>query len=376
LFLVSEDWYFCSHRLPLALAAREAGFDVCVVTQVDRERERIEALGLRLIPIRLSRKGTNPLRDLWLIGKLTGIYRRERPDLVHQVALKPVLYGSLAARLSGVPGILNAMAGLGFLFSSRSLKARLLQPLVRLGLRLLLGGRQGHVIVQNRDDAAALTEMAHLRPGQVHLIPGSGVDLAAFVPAPEPPGPPVVMLPARLLWDKGVGEFAAAAERLGLEGTVARFVLVGAPDPGNPAAVPEAWLHEKVRHGILEWWGHSTDMAASLAMSHIVCLPSYREGMPKALLEAAACARPVVTSDAPGCRETVRHRETGLLVPVGDEQALASALRLLIRDAGLRLRYGQAARRLAEGEFGVEQVTRATLELYRALLRPATHPVP
>jgi glycosyltransferase involved in cell wall biosynthesis len=365
LFFVTEDWYFCSHRLPLALAARDAGYEVVVVTRVDRHGGSIESQGLRLIPIRLNRQGTNPIKDLTLIARLYRIYRRERPDIIHHVAMKPVIYGSLAARLARVPAVVNALAGMGFLFSSRTAKARLLQPVVRLAFRMLLGGGNSRVILQNPDDVRLLTRAARLDPDRVHLIRGSGVDLEHFRPEPEPPGPPVVMLPSRLLWDKGVGEFVTAARILRNEGTKARFVLVGKPDPGNPAAVPQWQLDQWIAQGLVEWWGHSDKMAATLAQSHIVCLPSYREGIPKVLLEAAASGRPMVTTDAPGCREVVRDRENGLLVAIKDSEGLAQALRQLIQDPAARARYGRAGRALAEAHFGIDRITAETLAVYR-----------
>jgi len=369
LFFVTEDWYFCSHRLPLAQAARAAGYEVALLTRVRRHGESIRAQGIRVIPLELSRRCLNPLRELALIGRLYAIYRRERPDILHQVAMKPVLYGSLAAHLAGVPGIVNALAGLGFLFSSERLQARLLRPLVRLALRGLLGGSR--VILQNPDDARLVGDLAHLPPRQLHLIRGAGVDLVAFQPAPPPPetpAGPVIMLPARLLWDKGVGELVEAAGRLRARGIAARCVLVGAPDPDNPAAVPEGRIRAWVEAGLIEWWGPREDMPATLQQSHIVCLPSYREGLPKVLAEAAACGRPIVTSDAPGCREVVRHGENGLLVPVRDAAALTEALATLIQDPDLRSGYGRAGRRRAEAEFGSGQVIAATLAIYRTLL--------
>lgn len=369
LFFVTEDWYFCSHRLPLAQAAQAAGYEVALITRIRDQGESIRAQGIRVISLELSRRGLNPLRELALIVRLYAIYRRERPDILHQVAMKPVLYGSLVARLAGAPRIVNALAGLGFLFSSQRLQARLLRPFVRLALRGLLDDTQ--VIVQNPDDARLLNELARLTPQQVQIIRGSGVDLTSFRPTPPPsesPAGPVIMLPARLLWDKGVGELVEAAKRLRARKIAARCVLVGMPDPDNPTAVPEERIHAWVQAGFIEWWGHQDDMPTTLSQSHIVCLPSYREGLPKVLAEAAACGRPIVTSDAPGCREVVRHGENGLLVPIGDANALAEALVTLIRNPELRAAYGSAGRQRAEAEFGNAKVIAATLALYQRLL--------
>lgn len=367
LFLVTEDWYFCSHRLPLACAARDAGFDVAVATRVAGHGERIRAAGLRLIPLKLRRSSRNPWRELMAIAEITHIYRCEKPDIVHHVALKPVLYGSLAALLAGVPAVVNALAGMGYVFTSGKLSARLLRPLVTLAFRLLL--KRGRIILQNPDDRAALLAAGVAHPQQITLIRGSGVDTAHFTPTPEPGGTaPLVVLPARMLWDKGVGEFVAAAQMLRSEGIAARFMLAGERDPDNPAAIPAAQLESWRAAGIVEWHGRQEDMAHLLSQSHIVCLPSYREGLPKALLEAAASGRAIVATDVPGCREAVRHGVNGLLVPAGDAAALAQALRRLILDPALRREFGQQGRERAEKEFSVEKITAETLALYRELL--------
>jgi glycosyltransferase involved in cell wall biosynthesis len=367
LFLVTEDWYFCSHRLPLACAARDAGFDVAVATRVTAHGERIRAAGLRLIPLMLRRSGRNPWRELMAIAEITRLYRAEKPDIVHHVALKPVLYGSLAARIAAIPSVVNALAGMGYVFTSGKLSARLLRPLVTLAFRLLL--KRGRIILQNPDDRAALLKAGVASPEQITLIRGSGVDTAHFVPVPEPDtAVPLVVLPARMLWDKGVGEFVAAAHMLREEGLAARFLLAGERDPDNPAAIPAAQLETWRAAGIVEWHGRQEDMARLLAQSHIVCLPSYREGLPKALLEAAASGRAIVATDVPGCREAVRHGINGLLVPARDATALADALRRLLTDPALRREFGQHGREMAEKEFSVKKITAETLALYREIL--------
>lgn len=368
LFLVTEDWYFCSHRLPLAVAAKNAGFEVSVATRVTDHGKLIEEAGLRLIPLRLSRRSKHPLKEARLIADLVRIYRRERPDIVHQVAMKPVIYGSLAAHLTGVRGVVNALAGLGFLFTSDKPSARLLRPMVETAFRWLLNRPNCRTILQNPDDMHLLTHDKVLEAERIRLIRGSGVDLAKFTTSPEPEGPPLVVLPARMLWDKGVGEFVETARQLHGEGTQARFVLVGHSDTENPSAIPEAQLQDWQRSGLIEWWGHRGDMHQVFRKCHIVCLPSYREGLPKALLEAAASGRPIVTTDVPGCREVVRHDDNGLRVPRGDSSALASALRRLIGDAVLRRTLGARGRARAEAEFSLNSVIDQTLTLYREML--------
>ncbi|MHB8981065.1 glycosyltransferase family 4 protein [Thiobacillus sp.] len=361
LYLVTEDWYFVSHRLPLALAAQAAGYDVVVATRAGRQADVIRSAGIRLIPFALSRRGGNPLREIFALWRL---YRREQPDLIHHVALKPVMFGALAAWLARVPAQVNAVAGLGWLFTSSSGVVRLVRPALRWMLARLLNRPHGLTIVQNPEDRALL-ERSGVPAARLRLIRGAGVDVQVFHPAPPPPDPVCVVLVARMLRDKGVGEFVEAARRLTEAGVNARFVLVGDPDPANPASVPESSLRNwHGRHGV-EWWGRRDDMPTVLQAAHIACLPSYREGLPKSLLEAAACGLPIVTTDAPGCREVVHDGVNGLLVPVRDAVALAAALKKLIEDAELRRRMGEQSRLRAESEFGLETVIAQTLAVYR-----------
>lgn len=360
LFVVTEDWYFVSHRLPLAVAARAAGHDVTVATREGRQGDVIRNAGIRLIPFSLSRRGGNPLREVISLWRL---YRREQPDLVHHVALKPVMFGALAAWLARVPAQVNAVAGLGWLFTTSSGLVRLVRPALRRILARLLDRPHCLTIVQNPEDLALL-ERSGVAASRLRLIRGAGVDLQVFRPAAPPLGPVCVVLVARMLWDKGVGEFVEAARRLTVAGVSARFVLVGEPDPANPASVPEDTLRDwNGQHG-LEWWGRRDDMPAVLQAAHIACLPSYREGLPKTLLEAAACGLPIVTTDAPGCRDVVEDGMNGILVPVRDVGGLEAALRRLILDPELRRRMGEQSRARAEAEFGLQRVIEQTLAVY------------
>lgn len=360
-FLVSEDWYFVSHRLPLAVAAREAGYAVTVITRCNVKCEAIRAAGIEVVPFAMARQGLNPLGLLREVWQLARLYRRFAPDIVHHVALRPVVVGGLAARLAGVRGVVSAIAGMGYVFTEG--RKRWLAAVLRALLRPSL--KQGWVIVQNPDDARAVAKLM-AGTGRIRLIPGAGVDVVRFSPQPEPEGMPVVMLASRLLWDKGIGEFVEAARRLHGH---ARFVLVGAPDPGNPASVPDATLRGWVNEGLVEWWGAREDMPAILNGAHVVCLPSYyREGLPKVLLEAMACGRPLITTDAPGCRDCVRDGENGLLVPVKDVPALAEAIERLLADAALRRRMGARGRERAVREFSQERVIEETLAVYREIL--------
>ena len=345
------------------MAARQAGYEVTVVTRVDEHGDTIRNAGLRLIPIELSRRGKNPFSEMLLVSRLVAIYRRERPDIAHHVAMKPVLYGSLAAMFTGVRHVVNTLAGLGWLFTSESRLAAALGRGVLFAFRKLLN--RGAVIVQNPDDRRWLVDLG-IEPSRIHLIRGSGVDVNRFSMTLEPMGEPVVVLASRMLWDKGVGEFVAAAKKLKQRGIVARFVLVGNHDPANPASIPTGLLESWHAEGAIEWWGHRNDMARVIAQSHLVCLPSYyREGLPKVLLEAAACGRAIVTTDMPGCREIVSHGDNGLLVPPRDEAALTDALQTLLQDPDRRSRMGVRGRERVVQEFSVNKVANETLAIYR-----------
>lgn len=377
LFLVTEDWYFCSHRLPIARAARDAGFAVTVATRVAAHGEAIRAEGFDLVSLRMERANSNPLREIAALAEIIRVYRRVRPDIVHHVAVKPALVGSLAARLIRVPRVVNAIAGLGFVYASRSLKARILRPCISLGFRVLLNGRRSRVIVQNPDDRRLLIENRLVAPERLTVIKGSGVDLAHFHPVPEPAvgpaAPPVAALVSRMIWDKGIGVLVEAARLLKARGVALEIVLAGRPDPQNPASITEDQLRAWHDEGIVEWVGFCDDVAGLWARSHIAVLPSwYGEGVPKSLLEAAASARPLVAADGPGLREVVQNGATGILVPPRDAGALADALQRLAEDAALRRRLGQAARALAEREFGEDIVIQETLAVYRSLLKDQT----
>ncbi len=366
LFLITEDWAFWLHRLSIARAARDDGWDVVVTTRVVAHGDRIRGEGFRLVPIGMRRRSLAPWRELATIIELVRLFRRERPDLVHHVAMKPVIYGSLAAWIAGVPAVVNALTGMGYVFTSRELKARLLRPPIRLAFHWLLDRPNSRLIVQNSDDAAALGG-AMVAKQRVVLIRGSGVDTKAFTPSEEPAGPPVAVMVSRMLRDKGVGELVEAARLLQQRAVPLRIVLVGWPDPENPTAIAERELQAWDAAGVIAWWGERSDIAKIWAKCHIAVLPSYREGLPKSLLEAAACGLPMVATDVPGCREIVRDGETGLLVPPRDAESLAAALERLAGDAVLRRRMGAAARELVERALSDEVVAEQTLALYRSL---------
>ncbi len=392
LFLVTEDWYFLSHRLPLARAARDAGAEVLVATRYSVHQEKIAAEGFTTIALGWDRGSHNPVKEAFSVLRLAALYYQWRPDIVHHVAMKPIMLGSLAAKIInwlGVrPYIVNAVTGLGYFFiepnisydsnpdlghhSGNDISSRnsgsVLRYVVHAALRFALGNHQTTVIVQNEDDVATLRRHQMLDHSRIKIIRGSGVNVKEFPQLPAPNGPVVAALVARMLSDKGIRETVQAAAILKQQGVDLKIWLVGPTDPANPAAIPEENLQAWDDAGVIKWVGQRNDIAGIWAEAAIAVLPSYREGLPKALLEAASCGRPLVATDAPGCREICRDQETGLLVPIGDAKALAQALATLTKDQDLRLRLGATARRVVEQEFSTEKVVQQTMALYRELL--------
>ncbi|NMK47160.1 glycosyltransferase family 4 protein [Achromobacter sp. Bel] len=368
MFVVNNPAFFMSHRVPLAQAAQRAGYDVHVATMDGPAVADIQALGMTHHAIPMTRSGKHPLQELGTLLALVRLFRHVRPDVVHLVTIKPVLYGGIAARLARVPGMVAAISGLGFVFLSDSLKMRLVRAVVARLYRIALGHPNSRVIFQNANDRDLLKSLGAVRDAQVVMIRGAGVDLDAYRALPEPPAPPVVVtMVARLLRDKGVQEFVQAADILRQRGVPVTMQLVGGVDAGNPASATQDEVDAWQRDGTVQALGERSDVPALYAASHIAVLPSYREGLPKSLIEAAACARAVVTTDVPGCRDAIEPGETGLLVPVRDAQALADAIARLAEDAALRQAMGKAGRALAEREFNIEQVARTHVALYNTL---------
>ncbi len=365
LFLVTEDWYFVSHRLGLARRARNAGYQVIVGTRFNADRSLLAAEGFTLYDIPFERSLRHPHADWRAWRSVRALLARERPDIIHLVSLKPILLGGLAARSQANCAVLLAFTGLGYIFSSGDWLARAIRPGLVLALRWLAKRARSWLLLQNEDDHALLGALGIGVPARTRVIAGSGVDIDQFSERALPPlTRPLVLLPARLLRDKGVYEFVEAARALRAEHPQARFVLAGARDEDNPAVVPAAMLDQWQHDGLIEWWGHRTDMADVYAQASIVVLPSYREGLPKALLEAAACGRPLIATDVPGCREICRHEHTGLLVSAGDPAALTAAIARLLDDAALAARLGAAARAHVLREYTLDAVADATLALY------------
>jgi glycosyltransferase involved in cell wall biosynthesis len=363
--VVNEDWMFWSHRLALARAARDAGAEVTVATRVGAHGARIAGEGFHLVSLGWRRGARNPAVELRALWRLFRLYRRVRPDLVHHVGVKAALYGGAAAWIARSGAQVHTLAGFGWVSTSSRRRARILRVLVHVAFRRVLSRAGAHLVVQNPDDEAEVRRADLFAAERVHLVPGSGVDTRRFAPSPEPAGPVTAVLAGRLVRSKGVVELAEAARMLRARGARVRVRLVGDPDPENPETVTAAQLRGWHAEGILEWTARVDDMAAVWSEAHIGVLPSYREGMPRTLLEAAACGRALVATNVPGCREIVRDGDSGLLVPLHDVAALADAIARLAGDDSLRRRMGRRARERVEASYGDGVIVAQMLSLYR-----------
>lgn len=368
----NTDWYLYNFRLSLAQALRSAGNELVLISPPGPYGEKLREHGLRWEPVPMDRRSVNPIRELGLLWHLWNLFRRERPFVVHGFTIKPAVYGGLAARLAGVPAQVSAVTGMGYIFISDDFKARMLRPLMRTLMRLALTGKSARLILQNQDDVDLFDASGIIDPNRIRLIRGSGVDCSRFIPGTsgnEPRRSLRVLLAARLLWDKGLAEFVEASRRLQKEGRAIEFLLAGDPDPGNPAAVPEATVLQWQAGGLLKWLGHIDDMPGLLAEVDVMVLPSYREGLPKSLIEAAACALPLIATDVPGCRDVITDGVDGLRIPARNSAALAAAVCRLDDDRELGLRLGLAAREKVLQNFDEQIVIRQTIAVYDEMLR-------
>ncbi len=371
LLFANTDWYLYNFRLSLAKELRAHGHEVILVSAPGPFEPLLQESGFRWVPFPLSRQGINPFYELRTLWRLTRLYRELGPDIVHHFTIKPVLYGSIAAHILRIPGIINSITGLGHLFIDPEPITRLLRRLASWLYRLNLRGTE--VIFENPEDRKIFIEWKFIKPEQGHLILGTGVDVERFRPTARENDPPIVLFSSRILVTKGILEYVEAIRILKKKGIHARFALAGATDTGNPASIPAEQIDAWKQADLVEWWGWQSDMPAALARTDIFCLPSYREGVPNALLEATACGLPIVTTDTPGCRDVVTNGVNGILVPVKDAQAVADALELLINDPDLRRRMGSAGRELAIN-FSNIKINRETLAVYSLLTQSPSDP--
>jgi glycosyltransferase involved in cell wall biosynthesis len=368
LFVLNDLPFFLSHRLPIAIAAKKEGYEVHIATPQGELPEELINLGFISHTIFLSRRGKNPIKEIKSILAIYMLIRLVKPNLVHLVTIKPVLYGGIVSRILKVPSVVAAVSGLGAIYISRTFRGKFLRALINQLYRSALKHPNLKVIFQNPDDRQVLLKKGTFSLSQTILIRGSGVDLSSYVSTPEKQDEVVVTMISRLLKDKGVLEYVAAAKMLKCMGVQARFLLIGEPDYGNPAFIDDTLLELWRREGYVELLGFRKDIPQLMQQANIIVLPSYREGLPKVLLEAAASGRAIITTDVPGCRDAIESDRTGLLVPVRDVDALANAIKRLIDDSTLRQKLGKAGRILAEQEFSVDKVVAIHLEVYRDLL--------
>jgi glycosyltransferase involved in cell wall biosynthesis len=368
LFVITEDWFFYSHFLDRAKFIAASGGKVGIATRISVHENEFKDLGFELYPINFSRRGLNPITEFITALKIRRIVRSFKPDIAHNIALKPVVTGSFGELLGRQGVVINALVGMGYIFTSTDTRASVVKPILSRILKSLLRSKPVHVVIENPDDLKSLVDDGFVRPSAISLIRGAGVDLNTFPFHPEVAGPVVVTLVSRILRDKGVLEFIEAASQLQAKFPEVTFQIVGEPDPGNPSAISQSEIDSWASLPNVKYLGRRSDIADILQGSHIVCLPSYREGLPKSLLEALSSGRSIITTDVPGCREVCDDGVNGLLIPARDSLALSNAIEKLVLDPESRKTMGRAGRLRAESEFSNAIVCAQTLDLYRGLL--------
>ena len=368
LFVITEDWFFHSHFLDRAKYIASSGGTVGIATRFSIHEEELRDLGFELFPIDFSRRGLNPISEFITALKIRRIVRRFKPDIAHNIALKPVVTGTFGELLGRQGVVINALVGMGYIFTSTDTRASVVKPILSRILKFLLRSNSVHVVIENPDDLNSLVDEGFVRKSQISLIRGAGVDLIAFPFQPEATGPVVVTMVSRILRDKGVLEFIDSASQLLVKMPEVKFQIVGEPDLGNPSAIQQSEIDSWESLPNVKYLGRRGDISDILKGSHIVCLPSYREGLPKSLLEALSSGRPIITTDVPGCREVCEDGVNGLLIPARDSIALSDAIEKLAINPELRQAMGRASRMRAESEFSSELVCTQTLDLYRRLM--------
>jgi len=369
LFIVNVDWFFISHRLSIAEIAMQNGYEVHIATTITTKLDLLINAGLIVHPINIHRSNGGLISVFRELIQLVILIRSVSPDIVHLVTIKPVLLGGIAARINSTSSVVSSVSGLGFVFTQEGYYAKFVKKIAAILYRLSFNHKNLMVIFQNKDDKLKLMRLTRLTEKRTTIIDGSGVNLSLFSRKPLPDGLPVVMMASRLLADKGVREFVLAAKQVRLAFSSVRFVLVGEVDVLNPSSVKQEEVDLWKKEGVVEVWGGSDNMAATLSKATIVILPSYREGFPKVLIEAAACGRAVITTNVPGCRDAIKSEITGLLVPVKSARALSNATLDLLKNPDKCKQMGDAGRKLSEEKFDIKQVTKRHMRIYRDLIR-------
>jgi glycosyltransferase involved in cell wall biosynthesis len=367
LFLVNVDWFFISHRLPIALKAIESGYEVHLACKFSSEISLIQDHGIKCHEIPFTRSSSNPLNALLLLIKVFLILQKLKPNILHAITIKPILLGGIAARMLNIHSVVYAISGLGYIFTAKGCLARIRKKFIGFVYSIALKHQNSCIIFQNTSDQEELLHLSKFKKRQSVIIPGSGVDLQDYYVSPLPTSQPVALMASRLLKDKGVYEFVQASSIVKSKEKNIKFVLVGSPDLANPSSVDLSEINQWVDEGLIEYWGQQTDMPEIFSKSSIVVLPSYREGLPKVLIEAAASGRAVITTDVPGCRDAILHQKTGLLVEIYNPKDLADKILFLAGDIEKCLNMGLAGRKLAEQKFSEDIIIKQHFEVYLEL---------
>lgn len=368
LFVITEDWALISHRLHLVDEAISNGFVVGLATRITKYKCMLEDRGVKIFQWNLKRKSLNPIREIYTILNLSCILRIFKPDIIHAVAQKPIIYAGLARIFYPKSGLIANLGGVGYIFTSKKFKAQVLKPIIIFLLKYVLIGNKTRLIMQNSDNINTITKSNIIKKNYIRLVRGAGVEIEKFLPHPIPNGIPIVILPGRLLRDKGVFEFSRVAQRINSKGQKALFVTVGEIDKHNPETLSKSQIDKWVESDILQHWGRREDMQKVYSKASVVCLPSYNEGLPKVLLEGASCARPLVAFDVPGCREVIEHNVNGFLIEFGNENALENSLVKLIKNKKLSEKMGKKGREMAQAKFSSQIINNQIFNIWNELI--------
>lgn len=369
LFVVTEDWYFFSHRMHLAVSAIKNGYKIGVLSKFSVHKNEMENAGIDTFEWNINRSSKNIFKEIKSIISIKNCIESFKPNIIHSVALKPVIYTSIICSLIKFNNRVFALAGLGSIFTSRKIKLKITLVFLRFILRVLLKGEKTILILQNPEDRFSLLQQNIVTEDCIRIIRGAGVDINEYKPFPIPKGVPIIGLPSRMLWSKGIKDFVFCAKLINKDKINARFVLIGNPDVENPDAVPLKNLKEWDNTGVVEWWGFKKNMAEVYNKSTIICLPTtYGEGLPKTLLEAASCGRPIITYDVPGCREIVKNGHNGYLLKPGDLNQLVNKIKSLIVDRNLCYKMGLNGREIVKNNFTEEKIAKQTFSVWKEIL--------
>jgi len=368
LFVITEDWALISHRLHLVEAAINAGYEVALATRVNKNRKNLEDRGIKVFEWKFHRGSLNPIKEIIAIFSLCKILLVFKPHIIYAVAQKPVIYAGLARKIFNQTAFVGTLGGVGFVFTNKSLKAAVLKPLLILLLKFALVGKKTRLILQNNDNINTIKKINIINKNYIRLVKGAGVEIKKFLPSKIPLTTTIVILPGRMLWDKGVGEFVRVAKRIKERNIKARFVLVGDVDMDNPESIKQVQIDKWIESGIIEQWGRCDDMEKVYRKSSIVCLPSYNEGLPKVLLEAGSSSRPIVVFDVPGCREVIKNKVNGFSVKFKNETELETALVKLINDKKLCEKMGKNGRKIVEKYFASEMINTQTFNIWNEVV--------